>query len=109
MAARFACIALGLLLLAAGSLASGVSFTTASGISVGVNASHYEVSYRPYRWRFSADASVHRASVSIGRDRIGAYRQLSFALGQNHAAIRAYEQRPAVLFRLLYPKPATGS
>lgn len=89
-------------------LAAAAHAAPAIRVSVAKNFGDYSISSRRPAWAFSGTvhARLHAVRRTHGRDRLGPYRQISFAWrfhGQPvTGAIRTYDTRPAVQFILTF-------
>jgi hypothetical protein len=84
----------------------------AHGIAAAIDekSGRYEVRSRDLNWSFAGQLGESASNLSIknGRDRLGAYRELSFNWGRQVplvGSIRTYISRPVVLFEITSPEP----
>ena len=90
---------------------------TDSGITVAVfDSGEYRITIPVQDWTFvgNADPSLFGVAVNAGQDSIGFYQEISFqhqAPAARRSGIRAYENRPVVLFttQCLEPSPSGAS
>ncbi len=87
------------------------SAVTGLAVSLQAGTGDYQVVARAPAWRFagSLGASAHQVQTDRGKDRIGAYQQLTFTWQSGpsplRGMIRLYERHAVVLFRYTYLKP----
>jgi hypothetical protein len=80
------------------------SLNAATGISISVSpAGAYDITFASPAWRFGGDLGIRPSNIAntTGSDTLGDYAEISFDYAVDtprHAAIRAYENRQAVVF-----------
>ncbi len=106
----------GLLLLACSCLASRARGATLSSAATGLSAElnpttgEYQVAARHPAWSFSGSlgSAAQAVQTTRGRDRLGAYEQMSFTWRSGQiplgGMVRLYQDRPVILFRYTYLK-----
>jgi hypothetical protein len=82
--------------------------------SIDPQSGRYELRSRELNWTFTGHLSEAASNVSIdnGQDRLGAYRELSFAWGRQvslSGRIRTYVKRPVVLFEITSKEPISDA
>ena len=85
---------------------------TSSGTGIGVSIAEdgsFDVTAKGPAWRFSGNIGSRPLDIGSrrGRDRAGSYQQILFhseiaGLGRRRGAIRVYDQRPVVVFKLIF-------
>ena len=99
--------------LAAASESARIVARTDIGLSVASDGSYAVTAMKP-AWQFAGNISSRLSGIALrtGQDRAGTFQEIVFAFdapagGARRGIIRAYEDRPVVLFKLVFP--ARGS
>jgi hypothetical protein len=92
---------------------------TSSGAGIGISVAEdgsFDVTARKPAWRFSGNIGSRPLDVASrgGRDRAGSYHEIVFnyevsGIGKRLGAIRVYDQRPVVFFKLVFLTPGQAS
>lgn len=94
---------------------AGSSIGGANGLMVSVDpGGSYDIQLQQPAWDFGGilGAPLSNIAVAAGTDRVGDYREIAFDFqtdAPRHAAIRAYQNEPAILFTLSCPAGAPNS
>jgi hypothetical protein len=88
----------------------------AHGIEAAINpaSGRYQVRSRELHWTFTGQlgGSASNLSIKSGRDRLGAYRELSFSWRRQvplNGSIRTYISRPVILFSVTSKEPISDA
>lgn len=82
------------------------------GTTISVDDSgSWTVTFRDPAWTFggSVGAAITNRRVTAATDAIGSYHETAFDYAGRQAAIRAYDERPLVAFRDIYPNTSTNT
>lgn len=74
------------------------------------NGGHYDIEAGSAGWKFSGDSGDANGTLAehAGRDALGGFQELSFDTGDFSRTIRAYVDRPVVLFGITTVKALSG-